>query len=406
MRIRGSVRAEKPSDHRIIVLLFRVTGAPDEIDPDSGRRSVNLIDHFPVERSGRFAFGAQPGTFRLAAFEDRNANLTYDSGEAVLAGLSDFELAPGERLDDIDLVVPHDASLDPVFDVLHEQARTPRDQQNFSIGRFTVRGDVVDLSDPKFGQPSGSMGMWRFVDFIFEIGPGVYFLEQYDRNKIPVLFVHGLSGFPQEFSTLIAGIDRDHFQPWVYFYPSGIHLDGISDHLTDVATHLQMKHGFDEMAVVAHSMGGLVSRSFIRKYWERTARADIKVFVALSSPWGGSKATARIEGAPKDLIVYSWLDMSPSSDFLKGLFHQPPDFRHRRPLPSHTEFHMMYGFRRREASFGPSGDGVVTLKSMTRVGAIEAAHYRALPLDYDHTDILHSDEALDRLNLILEESFD
>ena len=353
-RIRGHVRTELPSKNPVIVLLARTTGAPEEIDPDTGRRPVKLIDHFPLARSGRFAFGAKPGTFRIAAFEDRNSNLIYDPGEPVLAGLPDFEVASGGTLDDVELVIPHDFSL----------------------------------------------------DFLFEIGAGIYFLEEYDRNKIPVLFVHGISGFPQEFSTLMETIDRDRFQPWFYFYPSGIHLDGISNHLTDIVTHLQSKHGFDEMAVVAHSMGGLVARSFLLKYWERTQRRDIQVFVAISSPWGGSESTAGIENLPENLVVYSLYDMSPTSEFVKGLFRQPPDFQRARSLPGHTKFHMMYGFKRDERSFGPSGDRVLTLKSMTRIEAIEEADYRALPLDYGHVDILQSGEAANRLNAILGESFD
>ncbi len=67
---------------------------------------------------------------------------------------------------------------------------------------------------------------------------------------------------------------------------------------------------------------------------------------------------------------------------------------------------MMYGFKRNERSFGPSGDRVLTLKSMTRIEAIEEADYRALPLDYGHVDILQSGEAVNRLNAILGESFD
>lgn len=405
VRIRGNVRTEKPTRNPVIVLLARATGATEEVDPDTGRRRMNLIDHFPRARSGHFAFLAQAGTFRIAAFEDRNSNLIYDPGEPVLAGLPDFDLAPGGTLDGIELVIPHDSSHDIVFDVLAEQARTFKDQQNFSLGRFTVRGEVVDLDAAKFGMESGQMGMWRFVDFLFEVGAGVYFLEQYDPKKIPVLFVHGISGFPQQFSTRMEKIDRNRFQSWFYFYPSGVHLDGISNHLTDVVTELQSKHGFDEMAVVAHSMGGLVSRSFILKYWEQTKRRDIKVFVAISSPWAGSESAAGVERLPEDLIVYSWLDMSPKSDFLRDLFHQPPDFQRARSLPSHTKFHMMYGFKRNAGSFGPSGDNVLTLKSMTRIEAIEEADYSALPLDYNHVDILQSREAVNRLNVILNESF-
>jgi hypothetical protein len=65
---------------------------------------------------------------------------------------------------------------------------------------------------------------------------------------------------------------------------------------------------------------------------------------------------------------------------------------------------MLFGYKRKERSFGPSGDGVLTTKSETRIEAIEAAR-SVLPLDYDHVQILDSPEASARLNAILAEHF-
>ena len=293
-RIRGSVRVEPASDSPIVVVLGRTSDDANDIDPATGKRAGYIIDHYPLERAGSFAFLVSAGSFRLIAFADENANLTYDAGEPVLDDQPVFELARGERLDGVELVIPQGKTLDKRYDIAALQARAPVDQQNFSLGRFTVKGDVVKLDDPKFGAESGSMGMWRFADFLFEVGPGVYFLEEYDPKKIPVLFVHGISGYPQEFSTLIAKLDRKRFQPWFYFYPSGFHLDGIALHLTSVITELQARHDFDELAVVAHSMGGLVSRAFILEHFEATGRHDVRLFVAISSPWGGSESASKI----------------------------------------------------------------------------------------------------------------
>ena len=403
-RIRGTVRVEPASDSPIVVVLGRASGGVDDIDPKTGRRAGYVVDHYPLDRAGTFAFLVSAGSFRLIAFADENANLTYDVGEPILDDRPIFDIHPGERLDNVELVIPQGKTRDQSYDIAALQARAPIDQQNFSLGRFTVKGDVVKLDDPKFGAETGSMGMWRFADFLFEVGPGVYFLEPYDPKKIPVLFVHGISGYPQEFSTLIAKLDRKRFQPWFYFYPSGFHLDGIALHLTAIITELQARHDFDELAVVAHSMGGLVSRAFILEYARTTGREDIQLFVAISSPWGGSASAANIENAPKDLVVYSWLDMNPNSAFLKGLFFAPPDFVRPRPLPDHVPFHMLFGYQRKEGSLGPSGDGTLTLKSEARIEATLAAK-SVLPLDYDHHDILHSPEAVARLNRILTDTF-
>jgi hypothetical protein len=231
-RIRGSVRLDVPSESDIVVVLGRASVDPNEIDPTTGRRAGNIIDHFPLERAGTFVFAVSPGTFRLAAFADENGNLSYDPGEPALVGQPDFTLAPGENRDGIELVILHDVSLDERYDILELQARAPKDQANFSLGRFTARGKVVDL-------------------------------------------------------------------------------DGIANHLTGIVTELQTRRGFKEMVVVAHSMGGL----------------------------------------------------------------------------------------------GPSGDGVLSVKSETRIEAVAAAE-SILPLDYNHVDIVHSPEAVERLNLILENHFE
>jgi pimeloyl-ACP methyl ester carboxylesterase len=404
-RIRGSARVEPADDDSIVVVLGRAAGDGSEIDAETGRPAGNIIDHYRLTKDGTFVFLVSPGTFRLAAFADQNSNLTYDVGEPALVDQPLFEIGPGETLDRIELVIPRESTLDQRYDIIALQARTPNDQENFSLGRFTVKGDVVDLHDPKFGSASGEMGLWRFTDFLFEVGPGVYFLEEFDPKKIPVLFVHGMSGYPQEFSTLIGNLDRKRFQPWFYFYPSGFRLEGIARHLTSVIAELQIQHGFDELAVVAHSMGGLVSRDFILQHFQKTGRRFVRLFVAISSPWGGSAFAAGVESAPAGLVIYSWLDMNPESDFLKSLFYFPPDYRRSRPLPDHVPFHMLFGYRRNERSMGPSGDGTLTLKSEARIEAVEEAR-SILPLDYGHREILESSEASTRLNTILSETFD
>ncbi len=397
VEIRGEVRAQEPTGAPLVVVLLR------QGPPPAKERIID--DHFAMERPGSYLFSTSPGRFRLAAFEDRNANLVYDPGEPLRTGLPFFEARSGETLHQPEIVIPPDESLDERFDLASLEARVPRDQQHFTLGRFTARGEIVELADPRFGPDAGPLGMWRFVDFIFERGPGVYFLGPYEPDKIPVLYVHGINGFPQSFSTLIEQLDRDRFQPWFYFYPSGVHLEAIAGHLTEVVTELQILHDFDRMAVVAHSMGGLVSRAFILEHWERTRRRDVRLFIAISSPWGGSEGAAFTDKAPEDFVVYSWLDMDPESEFLRSLFYDPTRGQRFRALPPHTAFHMLFSYRRDESSFGPSADGVVTIKSQARLEAIESAQ-SILPLDYGHVDILHSGEAVNRVNGILGEAFD
>ena len=103
-------------------------------------------------------------------------------------------------------------------------------------------------------------------------------------------------------------------------------------------------------------------------------------------------------------MVYSWLDMDPGSDFLKALFLRAPDYRSPRPLPTATEFHMIFGYRRNSSSFGPSSDGTVSVHSEARLDAIGAAR-SVLPLDDDHTGILQNEATVARVNALLEKRF-
>jgi pimeloyl-ACP methyl ester carboxylesterase len=388
-RIRGEARLEPPAESPIVVLLM-------------GESPGRVVDHYRLEEAGAFAFLVSPGEFRLAAFVDSNRNRVHDPGEPVLPEQAPFRVGAGERLGDLALVIPAGSRAGPAAMLPAIESRTEDGQENFSLGRFTVQGEVVALEDPRFGAASGKLGMWRFADFLFEIGPGIYFLEEYDPDRIPVLFVHGINGYPQSFSTLIAGLDRERFQAWFYFYPSGVHLNQIASHLTETLIAVRSRTGFGELAVVAHSMGGLVSRAAILQHASRARAGEVRVFVALSTPWGGSEAAERIERAPRSYMVDSWLDMRPNSEFLRSLFYQDVDRARRLPEP--VEFHMLLGFARRTRTFGPSGDGVLSLASMARSEAVSEAR-SILPLDADHVGILDHPQSSSRLVAILDEAF-
>ena len=61
-------------------------------------------------------------------------------------------------------------------------------------------------------------------------------------------------------------------------------LDAVAEYLTRVVTNLRLRHGFDELAVVAHSMGGLVAREFILRNHDRARRDPVGLFVTISTP--------------------------------------------------------------------------------------------------------------------------
>jgi pimeloyl-ACP methyl ester carboxylesterase len=399
-RIEGRIDTEAPADGTLVVVLAR----PGESEDG---KPVGLDTYVRV-KPGTYVFPVTAGRYQLGAYEDRNRNGLFDPGELARRVRTSpiLEVGPGETAHD-DIVIPKDGVIEELkepinlFDIV---ARTPREQRNFSLWAWSIQGEICeDLDSTGFGPKAGTRGLWEIMDFLNDGVAGIYFLEPYDPDRIPVLLVHGISGYPQEFSTLIDEIDRKRFQPWFYFYPSGFRLEGVSTHLQTLLTRLQVKHGFKEMAIIAHSMGGLVSRGAILKYEEETDRDDIRLFVTISTPWSGDVKARKIGDAPIALPL-SFQDMNPESEFLRWTFYEDEERANVKSMPDHVAFHMIFGFRM-SGSSAIADDGTVSVASQARLEAQEQAlSIRAL--DYGHVPILQSPEVIGRVNLLLERSFD
>jgi pimeloyl-ACP methyl ester carboxylesterase len=213
----------------------------------------------------------------------------------------------------------------------------------------------------------------------------------------PVLFVHGMAGGPRQFESLIAGLDRERYQSWVFYYPSGSRLIDVSDWLTTKTIELRQRLRFKRLILVAHSMGGLVSREFIVDYSERTGRDAVTLFVSISTPWGGDRmAGLGTQLSPERRTGWaSWRDLAPGSPFLRGLFRKQED-GHEEPrrLPPGVIYHLIFGFP----------DSVVPLESALTLAEYEEASVRRFPLG--HVEILQSPEVGAYLNELLERARD
>lgn len=100
---------------------------------------------------------------------------------------------------------------------------------------------------------------------------GMYMLEPYDPNKIPVVMVHGLWSSPMTwvkmFNDLRATPEiHQHYQFWFYAYPTGqpfwFSAQQMREDLAKVRQILDpagRSAPLNEMILVGHSMGGLIS---------------------------------------------------------------------------------------------------------------------------------------------------
>ncbi len=360
-----------------------------------------LVDHFVAEKPGRWVFAAAPGTYWLVAFEDVNRDGRYDD-EPALRGDPEkpVVLESGQRRLDIALRIPREGRLARgPFSLRELEARSPGEQQRQSVFALSVAGDVTSLDDERFDQAVATEGMWQYYDFLLTARAGIYFLEPYDAKKIPVLFVHGIGGTPRDFRLLIDSLDRKRFQPWVFYYPSGARLDAIAAVLTQLFVRLRQQYGFERAAVIAHSMGGLVTREFVLQDYESNATEVVRTYITISSPLGGMPMAGKgVERSP--VVIRSWYGLAPGSAYLNSLFFKDAAHDVRRRLPAHVAYHMLFGF----GGGGPSGsgDGVVPMSSQLRPEAQEEARSER-GFDESHAGILQSPAVAASVNAILAE---
>jgi hypothetical protein len=102
---------------------------------------------------------------------------------------------------------------------------------------------------------------------------GLYMLEPYNPNKIPVLMVHGfwssLITWMEMFNDLRGSEEiRDNYQFWFYLYPTGqpfwYSAARLRTELADLRAMLDPQRVFpalDQMVLVGHSMGGLIAET-------------------------------------------------------------------------------------------------------------------------------------------------
>ena len=380
--ISGKVVCDGPIDASVMVVLW----ALDESD---------FNGYWLTRCDMEFNFPRDSGRFYLMAFADINEDGYYQETE--YAGIFDsgrvLDLSSSEDYQGLEIVLLPPGEVDFPGNV----ALLPDDKVDEKFEwRSAQVGEIVSIDHSLFSDANGALGLWTPLRFIDQIGMKIYFLEEYDPEKIPVFFVHGAGGHPGSWKPMVETLDQDKYQSWLAFYPSGMRLDKLGKIYALLLNELHQLHGFQELVVVAHSMGGLVSRSMIQHYEKLDDRAEIPVFVSLASPWAGHAGTkAGVEYAPA--VIPSWYDMVPGSPFQKNLATIP--------LPSETEHYLLFAYQGKSSLFPGhvNNDGAVTISSQLNM-PIQKQAGQVIGIDADHVGILSDTNTLFFLNQILEQA--
>ncbi len=374
-KISGTIISESPREKPILVALYT--------------EDKEILRYDVKYKSGHYEFFALPGTYYIAALEDANEDLIFQHDEyvGVYGSPTPIKVAAGSNIDNIDVTLISPEKAKVAMPQIYKRPEKTRKIEPKDV-HF---GEIVKLDDPRFSDENGALGLWEPFRFIHEIGAAIFFLEPYDPEKIPIIFVHGAGGHPGQWAYLIEHIDRTRFQPWLVHYPSGLRLGILGNFLGQRISNMKEKYKFDNIVIVAHSMGGLVSRSAINCLGQMKYPGSIKLFVSISTPWGGHSAAMQgIKRAPA--VVPAWYDMAPDSPFIASL--------HETPLPEDTDFYLLFSYKRRAGMSnlfkGGNNDGVVTLRSQL-VSPAQKEAIKVYGFNEDHVLILSSKMTSDTL---------
>jgi pimeloyl-ACP methyl ester carboxylesterase len=161
--------------------------------------------------------------------------------------------------------------------------RRPRKQPMASVEGKT-RPLAANFSAPiSYYQPPGNLlliGLMaglrsnRYID-----KTGLYFLQPYDSERIPLVFVHGLFSTAFNWAQTINGLQADpeirkHYQFWVFGYPTGNPILYSALRLREELAKVDKLYpNHRPYVVVGHSMGGMLTRMQVitvtKPMWEK-----------------------------------------------------------------------------------------------------------------------------------------
>jgi pimeloyl-ACP methyl ester carboxylesterase len=350
--------------------------------------SVYVYESFErPSAKGEYTFYIAPGTYYITAFIDSNSDAEYQSSEAgdyhgSESGMpAAIHVEPGQTVT-VGTITIAGKPPTPSGDI-KSKARLSPSKNN--IGR------IVSLDHAMFGKANYSTGMWKPIDFLTEVGGGLLFLQEYQAGKIPILFIHGINGGPTDWKAVIQNLDSRYFQPWILYYPSGVRLGMISDYVVTAITDLHNLYDFKQLYVVGHSIGGLVTRSFVQKYVDRFPenKGVIRFVMTINSPMRGMDSAVKgVKNSP--IVVPAWRDVATDSAFLHDLTAWE--------WPDDIPYHLVFSYKT-----GGSNDGVVHLHSQIPL-KLQSETVRMYGFNNTHAGTLNDAAFLELFNMILADS--
>jgi pimeloyl-ACP methyl ester carboxylesterase len=153
----------------------------------------------------------------------------------------------------------------------------PRESENMVIGDHLAPLET-DISTPLARQLSNRdlslLDTWALIrPDLAQQSEGLYMVQPYDPDRIPVLMIHGFWSSPMTWMEMFNDLQADpeirrRYQFWFYLYPTGEPVAFSAARLRETLKQVrrecdpEMRNPkLDEMVVVGHSMGGILAHS-------------------------------------------------------------------------------------------------------------------------------------------------
>jgi pimeloyl-ACP methyl ester carboxylesterase len=319
---------------------------------DEGRLSIANLR--TVSSGETFYLLVPNAEYTVLAYSDSNGDFAYQPGEPaarvdnpVINWFKDIQHQ--DRIDYEALQIQQielantttlEKKLDLSIEALHKETGA---KDNFL--------SVVTWDDERFSTENATRSLWEPIWFQKEIGFGLYVLEKFDPTKKSILLVHGVLDSPPVFETLAETIP-DEYQLLLFHYPSGFPLEYTAYALNEVLDELVRRNQIPQLDIIAHSMGGLVSKGLL-SLADDALNQRLRLFISIASPFGGDASAVWTKWSP--VVAPVWWALVPDSPYLQkiaevDLLHGP---RH----------HLIFSYSHEAGGKSEGDDGVVTLNS-------------------------------------------
>ena len=175
----------------------------------------------------------------------------------------------------------------PAVLALHDPARETTVSVGLGSGDMALAADLTTpLAHQIIKSPLDQLawgGMFR--PEAYDSVLGIFMKEPYQAGKIPVLFIHGLWSSPDVWLVMANSLQADpliraRYQFWFAYYPTGAPLlvsaGRLRQSIHDLRDAIDSAHSdlaLDQMVVVGHSLGGVLSKQLLQSSGRSIERA-------------------------------------------------------------------------------------------------------------------------------------